>query len=60
MSGARLNEVWIRFLTITETRTPPMQSRGDENLAADSIGPMLLGHPHGKSEKICAQLRLLR
>src|SRR5262249_53119843 len=30
-----------------------MQSRGDENLRADSIGPMLLGHPHGKSEKIC-------
>jgi hypothetical protein len=46
--------------TITASRTPPMQSPGDENLGADSIGPMLLGHPHAKSEKICAQLRLLR
>jgi hypothetical protein len=46
--------------TITASRTPPMQSPADENLQADSIEPMLLGHPHAKSETICAQLRLLR
>jgi hypothetical protein len=27
-----------------------VMARGDENLRADSIGPMLLGHPHAKSE----------
>src|SRR5215475_14107829 len=35
----------LRAAFITETRTPPLHSPGGENLRADSIRPMLLGHP---------------
>ena len=31
--------------TTTASRTPPMQSPGDENLRAGSVRPTLLGHP---------------
>jgi len=48
------------LLTITASRTPPAQSPGDENPRADSIGPMLLGHRHAKSETISVRLRPLR
>jgi len=30
---------------VTASCTPPLHSPEDENLRADSIGPMLLGHP---------------
>src|ERR1700730_12712377 len=35
-----------------------MQLPGDEHLWADSIGPMLPGHPLSKNETICAQFRV--
>jgi len=42
---------------VTAWCTPPSQSLEDERFRADSVGPMLPGHPLSENETICAQLR---